>query len=320
MINFDEEERAEVGRALGHDLFRFTRWGAGATWPRSVQEGFGYAQSQRLGREHSDRFQRKWLQLRLGALTRGLPVDAEVTPQLLREIDVTHCPVTREVLTHGERLGSDWSVDRLNNDGAYAPNNLAVMSTRANAAKSDRSFEQVLALSVRDVPAVGLLPIEWLRLAGLMLGPCFVERPQQLPLIPLLTSIPARSVRHGVQLIQHAFATRAATSAGKNALVRQFRALMPGDAELAALRALAEAVNTGLKGLACPSDVWLDGRAMAALTAWRWHLDSMRWAMAGALAGQLLGARPVPASSLRSWHLGAHAAPVRRLPGHSAAI
>lgn len=139
-----------------HDLFRLTRWGTVAMWPRSVQEGFAHAQSQRMAREHPDRFERKCLQLRLGAFMRGLPFDA----------DVAQRPVTREALSHGEQLGTDWSVDRLNNDGAYAPDNLAVMSTRVNVAKSNRSFEQVPALSEREVPSGGLLPIEWLRLAG----------------------------------------------------------------------------------------------------------------------------------------------------------
>ena len=75
-------------------------------------------------------------------------------------------------LTHGARRGSDWSVDRLNNDGAYAPNNLAVMSTLANQAKGSRCFEHVYALSQRGQPTDGPAPVEWLRLAALTLGPC----------------------------------------------------------------------------------------------------------------------------------------------------
>lgn len=78
-----------------------------------------------------DRFVRKWLQLRLGAFVRGRSVAADVTVELLRRMDVSHCPVTRERLTHATRLDTDASVDRLNNDGAYAASNLAMMSATA---------------------------------------------------------------------------------------------------------------------------------------------------------------------------------------------
>ncbi|MBK7616713.1 MAG: hypothetical protein IPJ08_20510 [Burkholderiales bacterium] len=85
----------------------------------------------------ANRFARKWLQLRLNAWLRGRAFEGQqVNPAFLRQIDVAVCPVTREVLTHGTGELSDASVDRVFNDAAYAAGNLAVMSTRANHAKS----------------------------------------------------------------------------------------------------------------------------------------------------------------------------------------
>ena len=57
----------------------------------------------------------------------------------LHRIDVPVCPVSLVTLTHGERADTDWSIDRLNNNGAYAIGNLAVMSRGANTAKGARS-------------------------------------------------------------------------------------------------------------------------------------------------------------------------------------
>ena len=75
--------------------------------------------------------------LRLGAWLRGRAFEGtQVNPAFLRRIDVAVCPVTRELLTHGTGELSDASVDRVFNDAAYAAGNLAVMSTRANRAKS----------------------------------------------------------------------------------------------------------------------------------------------------------------------------------------
>src|SRR5450432_3531225 len=50
----------------------------------------------------TNRFVRKWLQLRLGAWLRGRAFEGtQVNPAFLRRIDVAVCPVTRELLTHG---------------------------------------------------------------------------------------------------------------------------------------------------------------------------------------------------------------------------
>jgi hypothetical protein len=293
----------ETGRRLGHDLFRYrTCWPSEPLSP-SIREGLAQAAARGIRPEAPDRFVRKWLQLRLGAYQRGRAFDEAVTPGLIRSIDVPACPVLRLALTHGEQKDSDWSVDRLNNDGAYASTNLAVMSRRANAAKGSRSFDEVLALSERSVSTDGLLPIEWLRLAALMLGPCFAARPHAAPCLPLAAPIPLFSVRLAMQQVQHVFTTQAGTQAGKNRLVKHFRCASRDERSEARLRLLAEAVHQGLKGLAHAHDVWLDERVMAALQRWREALDDNAWALAGAISGRLANSRALAPSALASWRL-----------------
>ena len=117
---------------------------------------------------------RKWLQLRLSAWRRGRVFEGtQVTPNFLAQIDVARCPVTRLTLTHASGAGSDASVDRVCNRAGYAAGNLAVMSTRANAAKADLSCGDALTV-VRQLEASGLDTLDgldalqWSRLAVLM--------------------------------------------------------------------------------------------------------------------------------------------------------
>jgi hypothetical protein len=122
---------------------------------------------------HANRFTRKWLQLRLNAWLRGRVFEGQqVNPTFLRQIDVSVCPVTREVLTHGTGEPSDASVDRVFNDAAYAAGNLAVMSTRANRAKSAYGVDDAMAF-VRQIEVGklgqidGLTAEHWARIAVL---------------------------------------------------------------------------------------------------------------------------------------------------------
>lgn len=303
MSQLESPDSVEVGRRLGYDYYRSTRLQAHDAWPASVIEGFEHARARRLPRESADRYVRKWLQLRLGAQQRGRVVADDVTPQLLQRIDLERCPVTREPLTRGERADSDWSLDRLNNDGAYARNNLAVMSTRANRAKGSRSYEQVLALSEGGQESDGLQPMQWLRLAALMLGPCFATRPHEAPCIPLAAAIPMYSVRPAVQQIQHVFTTLAKPQSGKNRLIREFKRACIDESAQTRLRTLAELVHAGLKGLEYPHDVWLAPGVMAAFVAWRSAMHADAWALAGEISRRLTNGRIVPASRLHGWRL-----------------
>lgn len=104
----------------------------------------GLAQRGRSRPKEADRYVRKWLQLRRNAWRRERIFDDAVTPEYIRRIDVPYCPITRERLTYSTGKGSDWSVDRLVNDGGYARGNLVVMSTRANKAKDSLTTKQIV--------------------------------------------------------------------------------------------------------------------------------------------------------------------------------
>jgi hypothetical protein len=141
----------------------------------------------------SNRFVRKWLQLRLNAWLRGRAFEGtQVNPAFLRQIDVAVCPITREVLTHGTGELSDASVDRVFNAAAYAGGNLAVMSTRANRAKSDYGSDDAMRFA-RQIELGrlgqidGLSAEQWARIAVLtsFVTPMPHARTATLPLLVL---------------------------------------------------------------------------------------------------------------------------------------
>lgn len=94
-------------------------------------------------RQPADRFVKKWLQIRVGAWKRNRVFESTVTPDYLKLIDNEFCPVSRVTLTHATGLDTDWSIDRLNNDGAYAPGNLLVMSSRVNHIKGTLTWDEI---------------------------------------------------------------------------------------------------------------------------------------------------------------------------------
>lgn len=167
-------EIIERFRALGEDIASY-----GLALPEEADpalvEGYRAGRAKHGRYRRADRFVRKWIQLRRQALERGRGVSDDVTVDFLRRIDVPVCPVSLVTLTHGEELDTDWSIDRLNNNGAYAVGNLAVMSRGANSAKGARSLNEVWELSQGDSVVEGLTPREWARLLATMYGPCIVE-------------------------------------------------------------------------------------------------------------------------------------------------
>jgi hypothetical protein len=77
-------------------------------------------------------------------------VHADVTSEYLEQIDCDRCVVTLESMSHSARAETDWSVDRINNDGAYAAGNLMVISTRANRAKGAKTYAEVVNFGAGD--------------------------------------------------------------------------------------------------------------------------------------------------------------------------
>ncbi len=177
----------------------------------------------------ANRFTRKWLQLRLNAWLRCRVFEGQqVNPAFLRQIDVSVCPVTREVLTHGTGEPSDASVDRVFNDAAYAAGNLAVMSTRANRAKSAYGVDDAMAF-VRQIEVGqlghidGLSAEHWARIAVLtsFATPMPHARAANLPLLVLppnrlrvLNPVQSLQVMLSLQFTRARHARRCAALAG----------------------------------------------------------------------------------------------------------
>lgn len=297
-----QEEAQEIGRRLGHDLAKHGVRDHSAAWPPSVIEGYVAAKAV-AAKRLSDRFVRKWLQLRLNAFTRGRAVDEAVTPEFLAKIDTPSCPVTRQALTHAELLPTDWSIDRLNNDGAYAPSNLIVMSTSANRSKGDRSHAQVMALARAEEAQFGLSPGDWLRLAALMLGPCHAMDPKNAPFVPMVVAAPPYVPMLVMQQLQHVLAQNSRSNAVRNALVKNLRLACRTEQAQNRLALLSERVHFGAKGLEFPSDVWLQTGAVTALHAWRESLDEPSWGAIGEITRCWAGGRKVGSAQLEKWRL-----------------
>jgi hypothetical protein len=296
LSDLSEIDRSEIGRKLGHDLYRFGRAENNVEWgPRIVDR--------HDVRVAPDRFTKKWLQLRLGAFSRDRLFDESVTPEILMKIDVAECPILRVQLTHGAQTSTDWSIDRLNNDGAYALHNLAVMSTYANSKKGNHSFEEVYEFSRRTTSTGGLEPVQWLRLASVMLGPCFAEKPDAIPTIPLVTPIPLHTARFSTQVMQQLFTLMARRLSGRNALVKQFKKVCKTERSREQLVCLADSMHFGLKGLEYPWDVWLSDRVMQALIDWQNSLDENARAAATVIAMNNAPVAQFKMGELRSWNL-----------------
>ncbi len=306
MICWNDFEMNEAGRALGHDFYKLSLIAPHASWPAVVREGFEAAAHTMQRRQRSDRYMAKWLQLRLSAWRRGRRVADDVTPALLRDIDVLRCPITRQPLTHGSLQDTDWSVDRLNNDAAYAASNLAVMSVKANRAKGALGFQQVYVRSQLAHDSDGLRPAEWLRLAVLMLGPAYATQAHAAPILPLCAPLPCRSVRLATQQVQRLLTVNGARHADKNRLIRTLAQACTSEIARERLLFLGEVVHEGLKRIAASEecwDVWLQPAVLQALMRWHDALDPSSRARVAALSGQLSGARPETPRRLQAWCL-----------------
>jgi hypothetical protein len=172
----------------------------------------------------------RWLQLRLRAWLRGRSVETfQVTPNYLRQIDATHCPITRAPLTEGD--GADAvSIDRVRDDAGYAAGNLVTMSRRANHAKAGHRFAGAWAIAHGATPdAAGLGPAEWQRIA--LLCSCVEALPHaQASALPLLVLPPNRLRLFNPAQALQAMLSRQLLESGWSRRISCFQELLPGNA------------------------------------------------------------------------------------------
>jgi hypothetical protein len=181
-------------------------------------------------KEH-DIFTKKWLQLRRSAWRRGRIFEEAVTPRFLVQIAQDNCPICRFEMTSGTGEDTDWSVDRLNNDGGYARGNLVVMSVRANKAKAALTVEEIVkrstefseehqAMVLDSTPLYGLTVQETMRLYTLT-----VLTSVEHMVIPSVVMVPPH-VPTGVPYILQCYLARLSVIAVFSAkLMRELKAL-----------------------------------------------------------------------------------------------
>jgi hypothetical protein len=267
------EYNPEVGRELGWDLARFG-WNPREDAPEDVKEGYkaGAAHFVRAQRK-PDRFERKWLQLRQNALRRGKVVQPEITPEYFKSIDHPVCPVTLVEMTHGLNADTDWSVDRVNNDGAYAEGNLVIMSTLANRAKAGKSFAEVYRIASEtpdDETFEGMGTRQWRRLASIMVGACATSSDKIAKVFPLFTRIPAKSMATDFHLLQWLLYRTTHNAFIRSRFVNRLNKLQPDKSKAVMLEAAAERLPLLVKGATDRFDASLDSGYMALLA--KWHL------------------------------------------------
>lgn len=232
---YADQDIDPIGFELGWD---FARHGVTPPAPYDVEvsplhHGWTAGQVAFAGRTLSDRpTVLQWLQLRLHAWLRGRHVELfQITPHYLRQLNVSHCPITRVEL--GGNGANSASVDRVRNDAAYAAGNLVVMSQRANHSKGAHGYQEALAKArhIADEQlggAGGLNEAQWLRVATLcsFVEPLGHEAACQIA----MRVLPPKRLRlfNPAQALQ-AFISQQLLQAGWSQRVSRFEALLPSD-------------------------------------------------------------------------------------------
>lgn len=270
-----ERSLEEEAYALGRDYARyhlkiykgihpvFER--AGKDYIRELNRGLHPRQPEKLSP-----FARKLLYLRHNALRRRLIVSPMLTSSYLQSIFTAICPVSLKPLI-ATGSNTNWSVDRLVNEGAYAPGNIIFLEKRINCAKSSRSFSEVLDIAQRNEVVDGVTPAEWQRLATLMLGPYQLAKPRghySDLYFGLFTAIPEhlpRNLSHQMQELLIRIATSRTITATeqlwRTATLNRMTSSEPFDSILIALRGHTAKVSYVY-------DVWRIDRVYESFSYW----------------------------------------------------
>ena len=252
----------KVGFNLGWDYAQLLGWFPEGELDRNFLGGFETGRRRGGILALPDRFTRKWLQLRYNAWKRNRAFDENVTPAFLQLIDRPYCPVMRTELTHATGEVSDWSVDRLNNQGGYAIGNLAVMSTKANAAKGARGLEDIEELCRMHGPAEGLTPLEWKRMLSLVTGAYSIARNVEI-LHPLCITPPPYVPLNFFQELQLVIAKECGKKPSE--LLDAVRKLLPSKALSRQFQKIVQKIKHCRQKSAPLMEVWLQPPLQEAL-------------------------------------------------------
>jgi hypothetical protein len=166
MAYSDDYDKNKVGFDIGFD-FALYRLEIPELSSKSITDGYQYKKEKGGSTKRSDKFIRKWLNLRLHAFERNITYSEDLTPNKLEEMLCRVrfiCPITQEKLTFGTMTGTDWSIDRLLNNFGYTEGNVTVMSTLANHAKSDLSLDKIWQIVKTGEAQEGLTHSQWQRI------------------------------------------------------------------------------------------------------------------------------------------------------------
>lgn len=299
------DELIEIGRKLGYD---FATYGQAPWNPElpGVAEGFSAGKASIKTRKTPDRFVKKHLLLRSSALQRRKAFDEKVSVEFLKKIDHETCPVTLETLTHGELKGTDWSIDRLNNDGAYAEGNIAVLSTRANKAKGDKSFNEVLALAKGNTLDDSLTQKEWWRMATIMFGPCAVDNHKLIAHLPLalVTRIPNMATRPTYFQLQRIVLDFSRRTPDSDSVLRQFNKLFhPDQTAQLKFEAVISKVAKNRKNSDYEYDSLQDDALQTQLHEWLHLIGIPRYTILQEYLKKVLGGQKLDPKLVQSWQL-----------------
>jgi hypothetical protein len=213
--------------------------------------------------------------------------------------------VTLVELTHGTGEDTDWSVDRVNNDGAYADGNLIVMSARANKAKGNKSFLEVSTLVADGMSLPGLSNIETVRLRCLMEGPCGIEDEWERRNV-LWTRICRGSTRTNFHNLQHILLMATTVdSASRNVVFGTLVGVAHPDSRQSTnlLQVAFEKLKIRVKTAQYPYDALGDENLQTILKRWVETIPTSRKALFDAELESRTGARLISNETVRSWSL-----------------
>lgn len=248
--------------------------GGGEFWPCSAMEQ-GYNHGMKQPARRSDVYLRKLLNLKVNAYARGIPVSSALSVEYLRSITVTTCPVSGVDLTQGTRAGTDWSLDRLNNNLGYVPGNLCFLATRVNTLKGEGSFQAIAdetqVILQREGPrgfgmtmSNGLIVLEGLRLASLMAAPAALSHGQLGNFAPFAMAPLAWSMLDAKVAGIHVACARTRLE-GRAYALRQNHFKRLGRQTWRASNRLVEVIRAGLDRGAHSADLWFDVDALEGL-------------------------------------------------------